>query len=124
MPWCMNSQQMKKETDEQEEEEAEEEEVAPPFAQLLGPYPVTFLQGRVASVQPEHATQVRAGGVDGRIAADSGAGSAGSLLAAAEADRAHHRCLLLPPLHKLQAAGWRQHRRRRGDAAGRFCCAL
>jgi serine/threonine protein kinase len=40
---------------------ASEEEVAPPFAQLLGPYPVTFLQGRVASVQPEYATQVRAG---------------------------------------------------------------
>ena len=38
---------------------ASEEEVAPPFAQLLGPYPVTFLQGRVASVQPENATQVR-----------------------------------------------------------------
>ena len=38
---------------------ASEEEVAPPFAQLLAPYPVTFVQGRVASVQPEHATQVR-----------------------------------------------------------------
>lgn len=37
---------------------ASEEEVAPPFAQLLAPYPVTFVQGRVASVQPEHATQV------------------------------------------------------------------
>ncbi|KAI7840189.1 hypothetical protein COHA_005972 [Chlorella ohadii] len=36
---------------------ASEEEVAPPFAQLLAPYPVTFVQGRVASVQPEHATQ-------------------------------------------------------------------
>ena len=67
------------EQEEQEEEEAEEEEVAPPFAQLLGPYPVTFLQGRVASVQPEHATQVRAGRVDSRTAADSGAGSAGRL---------------------------------------------
>jgi NADH dehydrogenase FAD-containing subunit len=58
---------------------ASEEEVAPPFAQLLGPYPVTFLQGRVASVEPEHATQVRAGRVDSRTAADSGAGSAGRL---------------------------------------------
>ena len=37
---------------------ASEEEVAPSFAQLLAPYPVTFVQGRVASVQPEHATQV------------------------------------------------------------------
>lgn len=37
---------------------ASEEEVAPHFAQLLGPYPVTFVQGRVHSVQPEHATQV------------------------------------------------------------------
>ncbi|KAI3435718.1 hypothetical protein D9Q98_001776 [Chlorella vulgaris] len=36
---------------------ASEEEVAPHFAQLLGPYPVTFVQGRVHSVQPEHATQ-------------------------------------------------------------------
>lgn len=37
---------------------ASEEEVAPPFSQLLGPYPVTFMQGRVAAVEPEHATQV------------------------------------------------------------------
>lgn len=37
---------------------ASEEEVAPTFQQLLGPYPVTFLQGRVASVQPQDATQV------------------------------------------------------------------
>jgi hypothetical protein len=39
---------------------ASDDEVAPRFAQLLGPYPVTFLQGRVQSVQPEHEAQVGA----------------------------------------------------------------
>ena len=37
---------------------ASAEEVAPTYAQLLGPYPVAFVQGRVASVQPEHSTEV------------------------------------------------------------------
>ena len=57
---------------------ASEEEVAPPFAQLLGPYPVTFLQGRVASVQPEHATQVRAGRGDSSTATATHSGAAGA----------------------------------------------
>lgn len=45
---------------------ASEEEVAPPYAQLLAPYPVTFLQARVAAVRPQEATaggQAGAGGV-------------------------------------------------------------
>ncbi|KAL4423108.1 hypothetical protein ABPG77_004791 [Micractinium sp. CCAP 211/92] len=36
---------------------ASDDEVAPPFSQLLAPYPVAFVQGRVAAVQPEHTTQ-------------------------------------------------------------------
>ncbi|GAB4822180.1 hypothetical protein N2152v2_009226 [Parachlorella kessleri] len=32
---------------------ATEDEVAPTFARLLAPYPVTFLQGKVAAVQPD-----------------------------------------------------------------------
>lgn len=37
---------------------AGDDEVAPPFSQLLAPYPVAFVQGRVAAVQPELTTQV------------------------------------------------------------------
>lgn len=37
---------------------ASDDEVAPPFSQLLAPYPVAFVQGRVAAVQPEVTTQV------------------------------------------------------------------
>lgn len=36
---------------------AGDDEVAPPFSQLLAPYPVAFVQGRVAAVQPELTTQ-------------------------------------------------------------------
>lgn len=42
---------------------ASEEEVAPPFAQLLAPYPVTFLQGRVAAVRPQDGPGSGGGGV-------------------------------------------------------------
>lgn len=34
------------------------DEVAPTFSRLLAPYPITFLQGKVAMVQPEHPTEV------------------------------------------------------------------
>lgn len=40
---------------------ASETEVAPPFAQLLAPYPIQFVQDKVAAVQPS------SGGADGMI---------------------------------------------------------
>lgn len=63
---------------------ASEDEVAPPYAQLLAPYPVAFRQARVASVQLEHPTQVRQQEVvlhGGPVAAGaaSSAGACGSL---------------------------------------------
>jgi len=45
---------------------ASDDEVAPPFAQLLAPYPVAFVQGRVAAVQPEHIMKVGGGGWGGQ----------------------------------------------------------
>jgi hypothetical protein len=39
---------------------ASEDEVAPSFNRLLAPYPITFLQGKVAAVQPKPAKEVRA----------------------------------------------------------------
>lgn len=41
---------------------ASENEVAPPFAQLLAPYPITFLQAKVESVHPVEAASGAAGG--------------------------------------------------------------
>jgi hypothetical protein len=41
---------------------ASEEEVAPHYSRLLAPYPVTFVQGKVAAVTPELTTQVRGAG--------------------------------------------------------------
>lgn len=38
---------------------ASEEEVAPSFSRLLAPFPITFLQGKVAAVQPEAVREVR-----------------------------------------------------------------
>lgn len=100
---------------------ASDEEVAPHFSQLLGPYAVTFVQGRVASVQPEHATQVSCSG-------QAGLGNPTPLLqpacAPARAAQLHGRlpgaaagaggCLAEPHTSPPCRAGRRQRRRRRG----------
>jgi NADH dehydrogenase FAD-containing subunit len=44
---------------------AGEDEVAPPFAQLLAPYAVTFVRGRVAAVRPDGAPAAGGGGSEG-----------------------------------------------------------
>lgn len=50
------------------------DEVAPSYAQLLAPYPVTFVQGRVAAVRPEETTADGGSEGGGTVVLDSGEG--------------------------------------------------
>lgn len=53
---------------------ANADEVAPSYAQLLAPYPVTFVQGRVAAVRPEDTTADGGSEGGGTVVLDSGEG--------------------------------------------------
>ena len=51
---------------------ATNDEVAPPYSQLLAPYPVTFVQGRVSAVRPEESTADGGSEGGGIVLLDSG----------------------------------------------------